>query len=195
MTRWRCSAEISGPRSDSGRQAGAEAEGPGKLRDSRDDRLEHVVVDEQPRARHAVLALQEKGAARGAWDHPRQVGIREDDEGRLAAEFQRHTLEVAGCRQQDLPAHFGRAGEGNLVDTVMRRERGAGIVTIAGDDVDDAVGNAALPDDLAEQQRRHGRELRGLQYHGAAGGECRRQLQHRHDQGRVPGHDGADHAD
>ena len=94
------------------------------------DALDDLVVDrlvrEQPRARRAALALVVEDRARGAGDREFQIGVREDDRRRLAAEFQRDALQIAGGCLDDQLADFGRAGEGDLVDIRMLGERGAG---------------------------------------------------------------------
>jgi hypothetical protein len=43
-----------------------------------------------------------------------EVGVVEDDEGRIAAEFQRHLLDGRRALGHQQPADFGRAGEGQL---------------------------------------------------------------------------------
>ena len=68
-----------------------------------------------------------------------EIGVVEDDVGRLAAELEAEALAGAGGGGADDLADLGRAGEGDLVDIGMVDDGGAG-VALAGDDVDDALG-------------------------------------------------------
>jgi len=96
----------------------------------------------------------EEDRCRGTGNGERQVGIGQDDVRRLAAELQRDPLEVVGrCPHNDL-ADLGEPGEGDLVDVGMPGERRAGRLAEPGDDVDDAVRQAGLEQQLAEAQRR-----------------------------------------
>jgi hypothetical protein len=94
---------------------------------------------------------------------------------------------------QDLFAHPGRAGEGDLVDPRMHGERRPGIAQ-PGQDVDDAFGHAGLKAQFAKTQGRQGRLLGRLHHHGAAAGQHRRRLPHRHADRPVPRVDRGDHA-
>ena len=78
------------------------------------------------------------------------VRVIEHHDRRFAAEFERHLLQIAGGRLDDQLADFRGAGEGDLVDMRMRRKRSARGLAIAGEDVDDAVGNAGFGDEFAE---------------------------------------------
>jgi hypothetical protein len=124
-----------------------------------------------------------------------EVGVREDDRRRLAAELERDALEIAGSCLNDELADFRRPGEGDLVDIGMIGERRACGLAEAGDDVDDAVGYAGFRDQFAEAERREGRLLGGLENDGAASGERRRELPRRHHEREVPRDDLSDHAD
>ena len=68
---------------------------PDRLRraaDALDDAVEDLAVHVQARARCADLARVEKDRARGAADHGVDIGVRQHDDGRLAAELERHAL-------------------------------------------------------------------------------------------------------
>ena len=80
---------------------------------------------------------------------------------------------------------LGGAGEGDLVDVGVLDERAAGLAR-AGDDVDDARREVGLLADLGEEQRGERRGLGGLEHHGVAGGERRRDLPRQHEQREVP---------
>ena len=87
-----------------------------------------------------------------------------------------------------------RAGEGDLVDVEVVDERGARVAE-AGQDVDDAGGDAGLEQQLAEVERGERGLLGGLEHDGVAGGDRRDDLEGRHGQREVPRHDAGDDAD
>ena len=76
-----------------------------------DEIVRHRIVDHDALGRHADLALVHEGAEGGGRDGRVEVGIVEDDERRLAAELQKHRLQVAGRCLGDDPADPRRAGE------------------------------------------------------------------------------------
>jgi hypothetical protein len=96
-----------------------------------------------------------------------KVSLRAGRPAASSAELQRHLLEVSRRRLDDEVADLGRAGEGHLVDVVVLGQRRAR-VTEAGDDVDHAVGQSGLLEQLAQAQRRQRRLV------GAATGSRRR---------------------
>ena len=85
-------------------------------------------------------------------------------------------LQVAGRGLDDQLADFGRAGEGHLVDVGMGGDGRASGFAETGDNVDDAVREADLGDELAQSQRGQRRLLGRLEDAGAANGERRCQL-------------------
>ncbi len=153
---------------------------------ARDDLLEALGGGEEARAGVAGLAGVEVDRLEGAGDGGIDVGVGEDDVGRLAAELERDALEAPSGDGADLAPHGGGAGEGDLVDVGMGDERGAG-GAVAGEDVDDARREADLERELAEAKRRERGLLGGLEHDGAAGGEGGRELPGGHQQGEVPG--------
>ena len=82
------------------------------------------------------------------------IGVVEDDVGRLAAQFERDLLQIAGGGLHDQLADFGRAGEGNLVDVRMGGQRRARRLAVARDDVDHAVGESGFRDQFAQHAAR-----------------------------------------
>ena len=70
----------------------------------------------------------------------------------------------------------------------------AGLLAVAGHDVEHAVGDAGLGRELGQRQRAQRRLLRGLEHHRVAGGQRRRELPRGDDQRVVPRHDRADDA-
>src|SRR5260370_10253773 len=103
--------------------------------------IDELIVDarlyDDPVRAHADLALMEETA-----DHSRpyrmfQVGIVEDDERRVAAEFQCHPLELRGLHRQrtDMSAHPCRTRERDQAGNRVRGERITDLRTWADDDV------------------------------------------------------------
>ena len=154
-----------------------------------DERVVDRVVHADARARHAVLSLQEERRHGDAGDREFEVGIVHHDDRRLAAEFERDLFEVAERGLDDLASGRGRAGERDLVDPVMRGQRGARRRAETRHDVDDAGRKARFEREFAEQQDRQRRFFRRLDDDRAAGGQRRRELEDRGRQRHVPRHD------
>ena len=123
------------------------------------------------------------------------IAVAENHVGRLAAQFQRHLLEVPGSRLKNQFANFGGAGEGDLVDIGMRRQGSARGLAVSRDDVHDAVRNPGFLNQFAQAQAGQRRLLRRLDDHGASRRQCRAQLPGRHQQREIPGNNLADHSD
>ncbi|CAB4942372.1 unannotated protein [freshwater metagenome] len=178
-----------------GLQAVADLDAVGRGGDALDDLVEQVVLDVEARAGGADLALVEEDAVRRAGDGRRDVGVAQDDVRALAAELERHALEVrAAGRLGDELADLGRAGEGDLVDVVVLGQRRAGVAE-ARDHVQDSGGHAGLEGQLAEADRRQGRLLGRLEDDRAARGERGPDLPGGHEQREVPRDDLRDDAD
>lgn len=147
------------------------------------DALLHV----DARAGAAALAVVVVDAKVDPADGLLDVGVVEDDVGRLAAQLERHALEVGGRGGlHDGAADGGRAREGDLVDVHVRRDGGARDLAEARDDVDDAGGEAGLLDELGEHETGEGRLLGRLEDDGVAGGQGGADLPRQHEQGEVP---------
>jgi hypothetical protein len=143
----------------------------------------------------AALAMVEEDAGGCALDGGIDIGIVQDDVGRLAAQFQAHPAQIVRGGLDDQLADFGRAGEGDLVDIRMRGQCRARGFAKAGHDIDYAVGKPGFQQQLAQLQAGQRRFFRYLEHHGAAGGERGAQLPGRHQQREIPGNDLAHHAD
>jgi hypothetical protein len=141
-------------------------------------------LHQNARARAADLALVEPDRIDHALDRGIEIGVVEDDEGRLAAQFERQGLARAGGGAADRAADLGRAGEGDLVD-LRGHQRRAG-PAVAGDDVDHARGQPGLDADLGKGQRGERRVFGRFQHHGVARGERRGDLPGQHQQREVP---------
>src|SRR5579863_3020266 len=85
-----------------------------------------LALHENPRARAADLPRVEEHAHHRGRHGLIEIGVREDDVRRLAAEFQRDLFQISGGGLQDDLADFGRTGEGHLVDRGMLGDRAAG---------------------------------------------------------------------
>ncbi|SEK09162.1 hypothetical protein SAMN05216550_117123 [Paraburkholderia tropica] len=153
-------------------------------------RARHV----EPRARRADLAVIEEDRARRAFDRALRIAVVEHDHGALAAEFERNALQIARALLADDAAHFGRAGERDLVDVRMAHECCARRLALAGDDVEHARRKARFVREFGETDRGERRFLRGFEHDGAAARERGRDLPHGHQQRKIPRHDGGDHA-
>jgi hypothetical protein len=85
---------------------------------------DEVVVDpragQHPGGGGAVLAGVEVARDRDAFDGSVEVGVVEDDDRRLATEFEVHSLEAFGCSRGHLRAGPHRAGDGDHVGPRVR---------------------------------------------------------------------------
>ena len=132
----------------------------------------------------------------GAGDGRIDIGIVEDDQRRVAAELEAHLLQRVGALAHQDAADFGRTGEGHLADTVVIAQRFAdGRAVHAGNDIDDAGGNAGTLGQFGQRQRRQRCLLGRFQYTGAARGDPRGDLAGDHRNREVPRGDRAKHAD
>jgi hypothetical protein len=102
-----------------------------------------------------------------------EIGVRQDDRRRLAAEFERHLLQVAGRGLDDQLADLGRAGEGDLVDVGMCRQRRAGVSPKPVRMLTTPGGKPASRSSSARRSAGQRRLLGRLQHHRAAGGQRR----------------------
>ena len=126
--------------------------------------------------------------------HRAEVGVLEDDHGRLAAELEVHALHaVDGAAHHGL-AGLGRAGHAHHVDLAVGDERLPDL-GVAGDHAEEARGQAGLHGELGEPQGRARRRRRGLHDDGVARGERGAGLPDRHDEREVPRRDARDDAD
>ena len=161
------------------------------------ERVDDVGVDlgrrDHARGRRAVLAGVEVAADGDRLGRQCDVGVVEDDHGRLAAELEVHPLEVGGGRRCDLHARPHRARDRDELRRRVRHERAAG-VAVAADDVEDAR-REELGGDLGHQERRGRRRVARLEHDRVAGRERGADLPRGHQQRVVPGRDLPDDAD
>ena len=163
-----------------------------------DQAVEYLVVDvlmqEETRSGRAALALaSEARSEKQSVDEVVVDGIRKDDRGVLAAEFERDVGQTFSRLAADAAAHLGGAGEGDLVDSRMRRERGSDEASATGQRVDYASGEVPVAH-LREQQDGQRGVIRGLEDHGVSRGERGRHFEAGDHERRVPRQDAGDHA-
>src|SRR5690606_37058848 len=140
-------------------EAGAEANRLRGRTDAFDDAVEDLAVHIEPRARGADLARVEEDRAGRTADDRVDIGIGQNDHGRLAAELERDALERVGGRLIDELADLRGARERDLVDARMRDERGTHVLAITRKNVDDTGRETGFDDELAEAQRRERRQI------------------------------------
>ena len=97
-----------------GRHRIAEPRGLGERDELSDEGFADAVLHQQPRAGDAGLAGGREDAGDRAGGCLLQVGVGEDDVGRLAPQLQRDALDLAGGLFVDLRAGHVRSGEGDL---------------------------------------------------------------------------------
>ena len=116
--------------------------------------LEERVADrrcsEQARRGRADLAAVAEGAVERVEGGAVEIGVLEDDHRVLAAELEHDRLQPARRVGVDLAAGLDRAGEGDAAHQRMRDQRRAGILAVAGDDVDHACGKPTPRAELGE---------------------------------------------
>lgn len=154
------------------------------------------LVDQNARAGAAALAVVEVDTKVDPRDGVVNVGIREDNVGRLATQLQGNLLQVAlGRGLQDAPANQGRAGEGDLIDVHVVRDGSTGDLAETREDVDHTRREAGLLDQLGGIQTRQRRLLGRLQHDGVTGRNGRTNLPGPHEQREVPRNDLTANAD
>ena len=112
--------------------------------------LVDVALHIDARGSGAVLAGVDEPARDGAARRGIEVGVRVDDEGRLAAELQVDALEVARGQLLDLPARRRVAGERHQVDVIVTGDRRTHLVAGTGDHVEHARRKAGFERQRAE---------------------------------------------
>src|SRR5205814_7577533 len=100
---------------------------------------------------HAGLAVVHQRRELEPFDGLLEVGVVEDDRGRLAAELETHALELLAADAGDLAAGSSRTGEGDLVDARMAHEVLTDLTT-GGHDAHDALGHSRLFEQLRHKE-------------------------------------------
>ncbi len=155
----------------------------------------HGPLDEDAGAGAAVLAgVVEEGHGGGGRGRL-QVGVGEDDVGALAAEFQGDALEEGRALGQHLSAHGGGPREDDLGDARVLDEGVAGDGTVAGQHLEQVLGESGGQGEFGQAQRGQRGRLGGLEDHRVARGEGRGGAPGGDRHGEVPGRDDADDAE
>ena len=136
----------------------------------------------------ADLSVVEEARPRRARHRDVEVGVFEDDQRIDAAQFQVDALQLLRRADRDPRPDGRRSRERDARHVRVVDERRPGLRSRAGDHVDDA-GRQMGQGRLDEPQRRQRRQLRGLDDHGVAGGERRRNLPDEQQQRVVERHD------
>ena len=124
-----------------------------------------------------------------------QVRIVEHDKRCVAAQLQRHFLDVLGAFGHQLATDFGRAGEGQLAHDRVAGQLAADIAGTAGYNAQHAFRDAGTVCQLNQGQGRE-RGLRSwLDHHGATGGQGRAGFTGDHGCREVPRGNSSGHAD
>ena len=161
-----------------------------------DQRVQEAVVhrplDEDPRARTAVLASVVEDRVGRRRGRLLEIGVLEDDVRRLAAELERDALDGLRGALHDEPSDLGRAGEADLrhvrvLDQALPDHR-----ALADEHADHALRDPRLEHELGEPERRERGQLGGLQHYRIAARKRRAELPARDVEREVPGHDQAD---
>ena len=145
-------------------------------------------------ARRADLALVREDPGRGTGDRRRQVRVREDDVGGLAAQLDTDPLDGFGGVAQHQSAHRRRSRERDLVDARVGDQRVAR-PGASGHHAQDTLGQPGVAEQRGEPQGGERRLLGRLQDHAAPGRERRGDLLHGQEEWVVPRRDGRDDAD
>ena len=131
----------------------------------------------------------------GAFDRGIDIGVVEHHERRVAAELEAELLHADGGLLIEDLADFGRAGEADEAHGGMFAQHLADRRRIAGEDVEHALRHAGLFGERHQRQRGQRRFIGGLEHHGAAGGERRRDFSGDHRAREIPRRDRAADAD
>lgn len=161
--------------------------GLGALLEAGDELVVDALLHVDAGAGAAALAVVEEDTEVDPRDGVVDVGVVEDNVGRLASELKGDLLEVGvGGGLEDLATDKGGAGEGDLVDVHVRGEGGTSGLSETGDDVDDSGREASLLDQLGGEQGGQRGLLGGLEDNGVTGGDGWANLPRPHEKWEVP---------
>ena len=121
----------------------ADANLPHQLQEAIREVLEARLMDVHAGTRRAVLPGVDEARADGSLRRRLDIGVLEDDEGRLAAKLHVDALERASRRTHHRLAGLAGAGQRDQAHVWMRDERHADLIA-AGHDVQHAIGDVSL---------------------------------------------------
>ena len=152
-------------------------------------------VHEHPRGSVAGLTAVAEAVLHAIAHRLLEVGVGQDDIGRLAPQLLVHALHGVGRRLGDEDARPCRSREGHEVHPGMSRNGLTDGGAVAVDEIEHALGHTGRVHHLGEEDGVEGSDFARLQHHGAAGGEGRGDLAHDLVDRPVPGGDEAAHPD
>ena len=126
--------------------------------------------------RRAALAGGAEGRPDDPLDREVEVGVVHDDDPVLAAELEMDVLELVGGVLRHEHARLPRAREGDHRDVGVAHEPVARLLAVAVDEVDDAVREPGLAEQLDEARRQERRVLGRLEHDRVAADERGREL-------------------
>ena len=156
------------------------------------ERVVHRPVHDDALHRDADLAGVGEPAGHDALHGEVEVGVVVDDGRRVVAQLERDHLHAGVAR--DLPPHRRAAGEAHHVGALVGDHQVADGAAGADDDLERAVGEAGLGQQLRQPQGREGSVGGRLEHHGVAAGQRRRHLVAHQVEREVERRDGGDHA-
>ena len=149
-----------------------------------------VLLDQETRAGAAALAVVEEDTKVGPGNGVVNVGIVEDNVGRLATKLEGNLLQVAlGGGLEDGTADQGGSGEGDLVDVHVAGDGRTSDTAESGDDVNDTRGEASFLDQLGGIETGERGLLGGLDHNGVTSSHGGTDLPGPHEDREVPGND------
>ena len=163
------------------------------LLDRRDERIGRIAHGDDDRHRHATLAGGAVGGADRRIGRHRDVGVRQNDHVVLGAAERLHPLPVLRARLVDVPRDRRRADEAQRRHVGMLEQR-VDRHLVAVHDVEDAVGDPRLLQQLGREERGRRILLGRLQHEGVAARDRRRPHPHRNHRREVERRDARDHA-
>ena len=161
----------------------------------RDEAVVDGLGDDQARGRGAALPGLEEGAVERAAHRDVEIGVVQHHERVLAAHLELELGEARRAFLRDVPAGIDRAREAHGGDVRRLEDRLADHRAAAHHQVEHALGHARALEDVGERPGAAGHQVGGLEDHGVAVGERRRDLPGRDREREVPGRDQADHAE
>src|SRR5205809_706060 len=155
-----------------------------------DHRVHELLVDrplhENAAACRADFALVDEDAEERPVYRRLEIGVGEEDIGRLAAELEGDLLQRAGGAAHDDLPNLDAAGERDFINVCVLDERGARGFAGAGDDVDHAWRQTGVSEARCELEHCNGRLLGRFEDCGAAGADRGGKLPRGHHQRVVP---------
>jgi hypothetical protein len=149
----------------------------------------HVAVHEHRAERGAALPGRAEPAEERPLDGEVEVGVRHHDERVLPAELEARRLEVAAAELADPPPDVGRPGEPDLVHHAFVErslQPGESLGPIGQDELDRALGEPGVQEQLSEGLRGGRRVLRRLPHDRVPAQERRDEVPARHGDREVP---------